>query len=164
MATQKRLPARAGPRPRTTATNPHQQLDQQPSDPFWVDSVRRRALALPGVVERPSLISVPGARALWLEEELAGGPPQAFLVGLEFAHFHPAPDLSLHLMLPEPVLSTAVELGWAEPHPVARLGLIPANAVMVYAPRDTAEMEVVAELVEASYSFARGQSGGSPRG
>ena len=60
------LPPRAGARPRTTPTNPHTQLDQQPTDQRLADELARRAFALPGVVEEPSGISVPGARALVL--------------------------------------------------------------------------------------------------
>ncbi len=46
--------------------------------------------------------------------------------------------------------------GWAEIHPVARMGMIPENVVMLYAPRDEAEMTVVLELVRSSLQFARG--------
>ena len=146
---------RQGPRPATTPTNPHTQLDQQPSGSEQRERLAAAVFALPGVEERPSAISVPGARALWLAEG-AGGPPEAFLIGNEFAHLHPAPDQSLHMMLPPALAEEAVGAGWAEQHPVALRGLIPANAVMVYAPRDDAEREVVEELVRASHSFARG--------
>ena len=44
------LPARAGDRPRTTPTNPHTQLDQQPTDLRWVEELAERVFALPGVV------------------------------------------------------------------------------------------------------------------
>ena len=135
------LPARAGDRPRTTPTNPHTQLDQQPADAY--------------VVEAPSGISVPGARALVLAPGEPSGPPEAFLVGREFAHLHPAPDHSLHAMLPLDVAEAAVAAGWAEPHPVALRGLIPRNAVMLYAPRDEAELAIVERLVRASHAFAR---------
>jgi hypothetical protein len=94
------LPLRAGDRPRTTPTNPHTQLDQQPTDSHWIDELARRVFALPGVVEEPSRISVPGARALVLAPGEATGPPEAFLIDREFAHLHPAPDHSLHAMLP----------------------------------------------------------------
>jgi hypothetical protein len=150
------LPTRRGPRPRTTPTNPHTQLDQQPDDRRLRDKLARRLFALEGVEERPSAISVPGARALWLAEEVTAGPPEAFLVGREFAHLHPHPDESLHAMLPPAVGDEAVKTGWAEPHPVARLGLIPETAVMIYAPRDEEELDVVERLVRASYEFARG--------
>src|SRR5205823_5611067 len=79
------LPPRWGPRPSTTPTNPHTQLDQRP--PARVISELADALfALPGVRERSSAISVPSARALWLEEGDACGPCEAFLIGREFAH------------------------------------------------------------------------------
>jgi hypothetical protein len=150
------LPTRSGPRPRTTPTNPHMQLDQQPDDIRIRDELARRLFLLAGVEERPSAISVPGARALWLADSDAGGPPEAFLVGREFAHLHPGPDYSLHAMLPLGLAKEATEAGWAELHPVARLGLIPETAVMIYAPRDKDELEVVERLVRASYDFAYG--------
>jgi luciferase-like monooxygenase len=150
------LPTRAGKRPRTTPTNPHTQLDQQPAGTGVVEELARRVFALPGVVEEPSGISVPGARALVLGPGQPTGPPEAFLVGREFAHLHPAPDHSLHAMLPVDLAEAAVAAGWAEPHPVALRGLIPRTAVMLYAPRDDAELEVVVRLVRASHAFARG--------
>lgn len=122
------------------------------------DELARRVFSLPGVEERPSLISVPGARALWLSESLPAGPPEAFMVGREFAHLHPLPDLSLHAMLPPALAEEAISAGWAELHPVARLGLLRSGAVMLYAPRDDGERKVVEGLVEAAYDFARGDA------
>jgi hypothetical protein len=110
---------------------------------------------LDGVEERPSRISVPGARALWLVEGHEG-PPEAFMIGWEFAHLHPGGDQSLHAMLPLDLATAAMEAGWAELHPVARLGLIPPTAVMIYAPRDDDERAAVESLVQASWAFARG--------
>lgn len=149
------LPVRLGDRPRTTPTNPHTQLDQQPTDLMWVEELARRIFSLPGVIEQPSRISVPGARALVLAPEEATGPPEAFLIDREFAHLHPAPDHSLHAMLPAETVTEAVAAGWAEPHPVALRGLIPPTAVMLYAPRDEAELDVIEALVRASHAFAR---------
>ena len=51
--------------------------------------------------------------------------------------------------------SEAVAAGWAEPHPVALRGLIPPTAVMLYAPRDEAELDVIESLVRESHAFAR---------
>ena len=149
------LPTRVGDRPRTTPTNPHTQLDQQPTDARWCEELARRVFALPGVVEEPSRISVPGARALVLAPGEPVGPPEAFLIDREFAHLHPAPDHSLHAMLPRETVTEAVTSGWAEPHPVALRGLIPPTAVMLYAPRDEAELGVIESLVRASHAFAR---------
>lgn len=149
------LPLRVGARPRTTPTNPHTQLDQQPSDSRWAEELASRVFALPGVVEAPSSISVPGARALVLAPGEAAGPAEAFLIDREFAHLHPAPDHSLHAMLPIETVREAVAAGWAEPHPVALRGLIPANAVMLYAPRGEADLDVIETLVRVSHAFAR---------
>jgi hypothetical protein len=79
---RKGLPERIGHRPRTTPTNPHTQLDQNPED-LVVQELARRVFALPDVEERPSAISVPGARALWLRDEVSPGPQEAFMIGRE---------------------------------------------------------------------------------
>jgi hypothetical protein len=149
------LPERSGSRPRTTPTNPHTQLEQNPTREV-VEELARRVFALPDVQERPSAISVPGARALSLSEDVQSGPQEAFMIGQEFAHIHPMPDGSLHAALPPEVAQEAVEKGWAEQHPVARMGYIPQNVVMIYAPRDAQEIEVVAGLVVEAYCYAGG--------
>jgi len=149
------LPERGGARPRTTPTNPHAQLEQNPHRGV-VEELARKVFALPGVEERPSAVSVPGARALWLGEDVAAGPPEAFMVGREFAHIHPMPDGSLHAALPPEAAREAVRKGWAEQHPVARMGGIPPNVVMIYAPRDAGEVGVVAGLVEEAHRYAGG--------
>ena len=154
------LPRRTGRRPLTTSTLPHQQIDQQPTDPSLQEELAARAFALDGVVEQPSGISVPGARALVFEDGRPG-PSSAFMVGSEFAHLHPSPDWSLHLTLPEDVAAAAVEAGWAEFHPFVLTGQIPPTHVMVYAPRDREELELVWNLVEASYRFAASATNGS---
>ena len=148
------IPARRGARPHTTPSNPHTQLDQQPGDDRPRHLLEKQLDQLPGVVWRPSMISVPGALALTLPPEGALGPPEAFMIGTEFAHLHPAPDHSLHLVLPPDVASRLIEAGWAEQHPIARRGLITSGAVMVYAPRDEEEAAFVARIVAASLEYA----------
>ena len=150
------LPRRSGPKPATSLGMPHQQLDQQPDHSSPRDALARRVFALPGVLEERSGISVPGARALVLEAGAARGPETSFMVGREFAHLHPSPDESLHMVLPRDVASAAIDAGWAEPHPLAARMHGPSIAVMVFAPRDDAEVDVVAGLVETSYRYATG--------
>lgn len=146
------LPVRPSRRPTTTASNPHMQLDQN-APPALVAALARRAFALPEVQERRSLVSVPGARALCLLT--ANGPPEAFLIDREFAHFHPPPDGSLHLALPVRDALGAIFAGWAERHPLAASGSIPETIVMVYGPRDEQEVEIVWSILLSSYRFAR---------
>ncbi|MHB8325300.1 MAG: luciferase domain-containing protein [Candidatus Dormibacteria bacterium] len=153
------VPPRPGLRPRTTHTNPHTQLDQQPTDVGVRDRLVASLSRLLSVRWGPSAISVPGAEALWLEETAARGPADAFLIGREFVHLHPAPDFSLHAMVPPALVDILVARGWGEPHPVARMGLIPPTAVMVYAPRDDGERAVVEAVVRASHRYATGTAG-----
>ena len=144
-------------RPAATPGLPHKQLDQQPTDPDIRRRLAERVFALPGVSEGPTQISVPGARALLLDRETAQGPREAFFIGGEFAHMHPHDDFSLHVCLPPDLAQAACQAGWAEPHPLVASGQVPLSHVMVYAPRDESELEVVTSLVEASYRFAIGE-------
>jgi len=142
------LPARGGQRPRTTRATPHRQVSQ--TAPVTLqDELMRRAATLPGVRLGETLVSVPGARALHLAEELARGPTEAFQRWPEFAHMHPAHDGSLHLTLPPAVRAAVLAKGWGEPHPVS-------GAVLAYGPRDRDELEVVWALLVASYRYACG--------
>ena len=93
------FPQRPGPRPTTTDDEPHEQLDQLGPVELW-DELHRRAFSLPGVREDRSGYSFPETRALWLDPELAKGPPEAFIWQQEFAHIHPRPNCSWHLQLP----------------------------------------------------------------
>lgn len=150
------LPTRPGPRPTTTSRAPHTQLDQQPVTGHRLERVLAAARTWPGVRDEASAISVPGARALVLDDELATGPPEAFVVGREFAHGHAGGDHSLHLALPLALVRAARDAGWVEPHFLALSGDLPGTLVMLYAPRDRAEVAVSLALVRASYDFARG--------
>jgi phospholipase/carboxylesterase len=143
---------RAGPRPRTTPTNPHTQLDQNAPRPLQ-EQLFSAARALPGVVVGPSQVSVPGARAFHLPA-CAHPADAGFMIGREFAHLHPSADGSLHLSLPPEIVRTVVDNGWAELHPLAGKHGLPTNIVMVYGPRDEAELEIVAALVRASHAGA----------
>jgi hypothetical protein len=58
-------------------------------------------------------------------------------------------------MLPPQTARAAIDAGWAELHPVARMGLLPETAVMLYAPRDEGELAVIEQLIQASHRFAR---------
>lgn len=148
--------ARAGPRPLTTTTTPHSQIDQQPADATHLAALLEGARAWPGVEEAPSSISVPGARALLILQGLPAGPSEAFLVDREFCHGHAQGDHSLHLTLPSALALEAEQAGWVEPHYLALTGQLPRTVVMLYAPRDAAEATLALELVRASYTFASG--------
>ncbi|GIW20696.1 MAG: hypothetical protein KatS3mg065_0992 [Chloroflexota bacterium] len=147
------LPVRLGPRPPTTRGMPHMQLGVVP-DPAIVAELARRAFALPDVVERPTVVSVPGARALWLTDAAPIARPEAIVAGRELSHIHP--DGSMHLPLPVERAREADAAGWAEPHPIAAaLGL--DGLVLAYTPRTANELDVLWSLVIESYRFVTGR-------
>lgn len=152
------LPLRAGPRPRTTTQIPHSQLDQQPGDRSRLDDLLAVAGAWPGVSETPSEISVAGARALVLGSQAPVGPPEAFLAGYEFCHGHAGGDFSLHACLPPALAAQTERMGWGEPHFLVRTGQLPPTVVMLYAPRDEIESQVVLDLLHESDQFAHTSS------
>ncbi len=147
-----RLPERAGERPAVSWTIPQQQLTQT-APVALQEQLLRRIRDLAGVAVAPSRISVPGARALILED--ATGPDDAFLVPQvgEFAHLHPAYDGSLHLALAPDQAADVVARGWGVPHMWAGTRLTP-GFVMVHGPRDAEELEVVVGIVTASHVAA----------
>lgn len=149
------LPHRAGTRPTTSTQIPHRQLDQQPADRRHLDALLALAAEWPGVIEAESGVSVEGARALTLPADAPVGPPEAFMVGHEFAHGHANGDFSLHACLPPDLADEAVRAGWAEPHYLVKTGRLPNTVVMLYAPRSDTEREVVLGLLHAAYQFAR---------
>jgi hypothetical protein len=150
------FPRREGTKPDTTTWEPHQQINQHADPSIW-DELHQRCFSLPNVSEIESKISVPGARALWLDESVTGGPEEAFILEREFAHIHPRPDASLHLHLPLELSVYAISGGWAELHTVSWLGLAHAGTVMLFAPRDEEELEVIWALVQESYRYACGE-------
>lgn len=148
------LPQRSGPKPDTTHPSrerpePHKQISQM-APPHMQEQLFMRAQALAGVSVGKSLVSVPGARAFHLDEALARGPAGAFQRGREFAHIHPAHDGSLHMTLPPDLYEEVLAKGWGEPHPVS-------GTMMVWGPRNEEELEVIWNLVRASYRYATGE-------
>lgn len=150
------LPTRNGEPPKTHYGLPHQQRSQNPDEALYEALASEMFSNLPEATEQASGISVPGARALVLDDGVEPGPDEAFMVGREFCHLHPPYDASLHLCLPVERVGEVVDADWGELHPLAAAGRVPATRLMVYAPRDRDELEVVYELVVESYRFAGG--------
>ena len=141
------LPIRTGIKPITTPSNPHMQLDQQPTDRKLVNELMNWAFSLPDIAQANSKISVPGAQAMCLAEDKMCSHCNAFMVQNEFAHFHPAPDGSMHLGLPVEDAGYVIEKGWGELHPVVYKGWLPPNFIMVYAPRTQTEVLVIKKII-----------------
>jgi len=110
------------------------------------------------VTTGPSKVGVEGTRALLLDRGAAAGPDAAFILpdDGEFAHQHPAPDGSLHVVLPDAQAYDALTKGWAVAHPLAGVRLS-AGMVLVHGPRDAAEVDIVAGIAAAAHQYATGR-------
>jgi len=149
------LPVRQGPRVRTSGRVPHVQIGVDPSEPIN-EKLRRLAFTLPGLEERPTIVSLPGAKGMWLTDEVAISRPKAIVSGREFAHIHT--DGSLHAPLP---LDRALELekkGWGERHPWADRFEGWAGLVMLYSATSDEELSVLLQLTIESYMYVTGRS------
>ncbi len=73
----------------------------------------------------------------------------------EVAHVHPQ-DNSLHVYLSPQDAKVVLTREWGQRFPVE--GMAPPSWIMVYAPRNEEEMEVVREIVRAAVCFAVGRN------
>ncbi|SHN60020.1 phospholipase/carboxylesterase [Geodermatophilus obscurus] len=151
-----RLPTRAGARPAVTSGIPQEQRSDT-APVHLQEEVFARIAALPGVGTRQSAISVPGARGFQLAPPRLG-PVDAFIVPSagEFAHVHPGSDGSLHVALPPALAADVVAKGWGVAHPLAGVRLTP-GMVLLFGPRDPAELQTVVAVVTTSHAWATGQ-------
>ncbi|WP_336047324.1 luciferase domain-containing protein [Streptomyces sp. CA2R101] len=148
------LPAR-GDRPRTGPEVPHLQFTQTSPRQIRDALLRWMDAALTGTVWGRSKVSAPSSRALFLD---GVAPAQGAVLmpphgDEEFAHVHV--DGSLHLALDPSDHAAFLSSGWGEKHPLHECGI---NVVMLYAPRDQAELDVAKKITSASYSYATGRA------
>ena len=99
------------------------------------------AASLPGVENRPTIVSLPGARGMWLGDDIPLAHPEAIVSGREFAHIHP--DGSLHAPLPYERALEVAEKGWGERHPWADERDGWDGLVMLFTPQSMAEFEII---------------------
>lgn len=145
------LPRRPGDPPVTGQQPPQLQFsDTSPREVYekmadWFFST------FPYTREEPTRISVSTTRALWLEEEIEACPA-AFMPppgSREFAHLHE--DGGLHLVMDEEDEQEVIGKGWGLHHPWKNRGV---NEILVFAPRDDREINILKPVIEASYRFA----------
>jgi phospholipase/carboxylesterase len=147
------LPQRAGPATETSGTVPHVQIGVELVEDVN-EALFRLAFSLPGVENRPTIVSLPGTRGMWLSDEIALVHPEVIVSGREFAHIHT--DGSLHVPLPFDRAVEAAEKGWAERHPWADQREGWDGLVMLFTPQSMAELNVTMQLIVESYNFVTG--------
>lgn len=148
------LPKRTTAIPRTTDGVPHVQIGIEPI-PELSSELLNRVAKLPDVKIAPTVISLPGAMGFQIERNVELAAPEVIVGGREFAHLHP--DGSLHATLPPKLAKTAVSTGWAISHPWSNRRPGWEGFVMIYTPQNDDELNVVFELVVASYEFVTGR-------
>ncbi|KAF2193700.1 hypothetical protein K469DRAFT_691222 [Zopfia rhizophila CBS 207.26] len=79
--------------------------------------------------------------------------PLASKIFYEVAHVHPS-DHSLHVYLSALDARLVIQQGWGRRFPIDWLA--PASWIMVYAPRDEGDLEVIERIVKAAGLFATG--------
>jgi hypothetical protein len=161
LAASPTLPQRAGERPDVPGyVAPQRQVTQQGGE-----DTRARMMAFLGELAarnagvltlKPSGLEGVGTPAVWLDPAVK---LPAYLKGSkgELAHVHP--EASSHVTVS---LADAEELtrkGWAERHRLSGVAGIPLGYMMVYAPRDEAELEVWKGIVRAGILFVAAGAG-----
>ncbi|KAK3080278.1 hypothetical protein LTS18_002661 [Coniosporium uncinatum] len=147
------LSQREGPRPHVRGIAPHRQINQKaPPAAFHALSHAIEDMALnsenclrlgTSCLEKhgPGLFT---ANTPWHLTRNCSG---------EICHAHPS-DGSLHLVLHPADAAVVLQTGWGERHPLAKGGwlsrFVPAGFIMVYAPRDMKEVEVVSKIIAAA--------------
>ncbi|KAK8196230.1 hypothetical protein BKA81DRAFT_305280 [Phyllosticta paracitricarpa] len=161
-----KLPPRRGPRPEVRGIAPHRQVSDKmgasEGSGIIFDSMLARLRRMAGseagngLVEGTSCFEKHGTG-------LFSTRPLTPTCRGEVCHIH-ASDGSLHLTLYPGDAKVVIERGWGERHPLARGGwltrFVPQHFLMVYAPRDEAEMDVVERIVKASVWWVSGVSVG----
>jgi hypothetical protein len=152
------LPRRAGPRPTVAGIAPQRQLDQPGSIKMYLalrTSLEQLAEERSELLRTGTSCFEKNGLALFSQD-----PINATCRG-EICHIHHS-DRSMHMNLHPDDARVVLEKGWGERHPLARGGwlmaYVPREFIMVYAPRDRTELDVVCRIIEAAAFWVSGKS------
>jgi hypothetical protein len=149
------LPERTGETPQIGQTPPQLQFsDKSPRDIYqkfhdWMFST------FPKVRKEPTRISVPTSIAMWLDENEDVGHIDAFMPpsgGREFTHIHL--DGSIHTVLGTEIEDEIIRKKWGVRHMYYDRGV---KEVLIYAPRNEEELNIIKTVVIKSYEYATGK-------
>lgn len=107
------------------------------------------------IATRPSKTEGGTGPAIYVDPELKSINPNAHRIFYEVAHVHPAEN-SLHVYVSPQDAKFVMKRGWGQRFPIDWLA--PPSWIMVYAPRNEEEFEVIREIVRAAVCFAVGES------
>ena len=146
------LPRRSGLRPKTIRGPLHVQCTGH-GDPNLLHQIIQEVLDWPQIESTAPFVDYLDTVSIRLRETACTDNASAFISGREFARvLLKAP--TIYLALPLVCAHWAIVRGWAEPHYLTSYGLIPADVVVLYTPRDEGERAVCYALFAESYNFA----------
>jgi hypothetical protein len=117
------------------------------------DRLIREASSWPHVDYTASAADGLQGSSFYVNENVMTSDPSAYISPREFGRLlRTGPTVYLAMRLAD--AHWAIVRGWAEPHYLARMGMIPAGVMVVYTPRDEGELRVCLALFRASYRFA----------
>lgn len=148
------LPRRISQVPGTTNSVPHIQIDVR-TDTALSQQLLRQVEKIQGVEIGATVISMHGTKGFFVNGNVPIMRPTRIVGGREFAHMHP--DGSLHASLSNEHALEAVKKGWATYHPWSTERPGWEGFVMIYTPQSSGELEVILQLVKASYDFVTGK-------
>jgi len=145
------LPAREGDRPETSKTGPHSQLTQNATPAVWGELVFA-AFAIDTVSQGHSRVSMADSMAGLLLDlpKVHGAWSLATEGAIEAFHIHGVTDTSIHAVLPAERAAEVIALAWGEPHTYADF----STQIMLYAPRNAFETQLILGLLRESVNFA----------
>ncbi|KAI9840883.1 MAG: hypothetical protein M1838_003870 [Thelocarpon superellum] len=153
-----RLPSRASPRPIVAGIAPQRQMTQRGSRASYLaldTHIKALARRYPAALQLGTSCFEKHGTGLFLMS-----PLNRTCQG-EICHAHPS-DGSLHMTLHPQDIQWVLERGWGERHPLAKGGwlanFVPLGFVMIYAPRDQTELDVVMAIISAAIWWVGGQT------
>ena len=148
------LPLRQGSRPRIGAHPvPHRQLDQ-----FAEENIRQQLDQMFNSFVAANSKHIYFTKSFYEKRndavtliEVESGHALAKISHGEIAHIHPA-DGSMHMIFSPSDAKQVIEKGWGERHPLAGVPKfdLPDTYLMIYTPRNSQELAVVAQLLRAA--------------
>jgi hypothetical protein len=146
------LPARKGGRPRTIIGPLHIQCNQQ-GERKYLNQLVQDVLSWHYIEPTPNSPNHRDRISIRLQATAATNDYSAFIHDTVFAEvLLEAPTIVM--VLPLESAHRAIVKEWAEPHYLQSFELVPAGTVIVYTPRNRAELEVCYSLFFESYYFA----------
>ncbi|ORX94215.1 hypothetical protein BCR34DRAFT_608344 [Clohesyomyces aquaticus] len=152
------VPPRSGQRPKLTRWTLPQRQFREPITPKALETlfnlIPSTASAFSKTIRHgPSKTEGGTGPAIYVKPDVETINPAAHKIFYEVAHVHPAEN-SLHVYVAPRDARLVVEAGWGQRFPVTWLA--PPSWIMVYAPRNEEEVEIVRKIVKAAAMFAVG--------